>query len=104
MAARRVKSGGGGRLRLTVLLIAFLMISGTVILRRSYGNRGARELVELDTRRAALVNERLRLEAYIRSARSRALIVPIAIEKLGMHIPPDSLVFYVPPSRPTRSQ
>ena len=104
MAARRVKSGGSGRLRLTFLLIAFLMISGTIILRRSYGNRTARELVELDTRRAALVAEKLRLEAEIRTATSRNRIGPIAEQRLQMHVPPDSLVIYVPPSRLHESQ
>jgi cell division protein FtsL len=104
MATRRVKSGGSGRLRLAFLLIAFLMITGTVILRRSYGNRGARELVELDSRRAALVAERLRLEAEIRSATSRARIEPIATQRLQMHIPSDSQVILVPPSRSNESQ
>jgi cell division protein FtsL len=103
MAKSRVKRGGGGRLRLTFLLIIFLVISGIVILRRSFGNRAARELVELDTRRAALVAERLRLEAEIRSATSRGRIVPAA-ERLGMHIPADSLVLYVSPSRRNESQ
>src|SRR5438105_11329041 len=104
MATRRVKGGGNGRLRLTVLLIVFLLIAGTVILRRSYGNRGARELVDLDTRRAALVAERLRLEAEIRSATSRGRIVPIATERLQMHIPADSVVILVPPPRLHESQ
>lgn len=99
MATRRVKSGGNGRLRLAMLLIAFLMITGTVILRRSYGNRSARELVELDSRRAALVAERLRLEAEIRAATSRARIEPLAVQRLNMHIPADSQVILVAPTR-----
>ncbi len=104
MATRRVKGRGSGRLRLTMLLIAFLLISGTVILRRSYGNRAARELIDLDSRRAGLVAEKLRLEADIRMATSRARIQPIAEQRLQMHVPPDSLVIYVPPARLHESQ
>ncbi len=104
MAARRVKSGGRSRLRLIFLLVTFLVISGTVILRRSYGNRGARELLELDARRAGLVAERLRLEAQIRSASSRASIEPLAVQRLQMHVPSDSQVILVPPARAHESQ
>ena len=104
MAPRRVSSRGSGRLRFTLLLIAFLLISGTVILRRSFGNRAAREILDLDARRAGLVAERLRLEAEIRTAASRARIEPIAIERLKMHIPADSQVILVPPARAHESQ
>jgi cell division protein FtsL len=104
MAPRRVKGGGSGRLRLTMLLIVFLLISGTVILRRSWGNRGARELHDLDSQRAGLVAERLRLEAEIRAATSRARIEPIAVQRLNMHVPADSQVILVPPARLHESQ
>lgn len=100
MATRRVKSAGTGRLRLALLLIAFLVITGGVILRRSYGIRTGRELVHLDARRAALVAERLRLEADIRTASSRSRIVPIAEQRLQMHVPADSAVYSVPRSTP----
>jgi cell division protein FtsL len=104
MAPRRVKGGGSGRLRLTILLVVFLLISGTVILRRSWGNRAAHELVDLDARRAGLVAERLRLEAEIRAATSRSRIEPIATQRLNMHIPADSQVILVPPARLHESQ
>jgi hypothetical protein len=98
MAARKVKpkGTGGGRLRLTLLLVAFLAISGAVVLRRSFGNRGARELSDLEAKRAALIDERLRLENDIRTASSRSHLLPIAEGKLGMHVPVDSVVFNVP--------
>ena len=63
-----------------------------VILRRSYGIAAARELQQLDARRAALVAERLRLEAEIRAAASRATLQPIAEQRLQMRIPADSQV------------
>ena len=96
MATRRTKNPGTGRLRLTVLLIAFLAISGAVILRRSFGNRGARELADLEAKRAALIDERLRLESDIRTASSRARLQPIAEQRLNMHVPADSLIILVP--------
>lgn len=94
MATRRV--AGGGRLRLGVLLLAFLVISGGVILRRTFGIAGARELLDLDARRAALVAERLRLEGEIRSAASRSRLQPIAERQLQMRVPSDSQVVIIP--------
>ena len=88
MATRRV--GGGGRLRIGVLLLAFLVISGGVILRRTFGIAAERDLLDLDARRAALVAERLRLEGEIRSAGSRA--------RLQMRVPSDSQVVIIPRS------
>ncbi len=104
MAPRRVKSGGAGRIRLAMLLVAFLLIAGTVILRRSFGNRAARELQDLDSRRAALAAEKLRLEADVRAASSRAHIQPIAEQQLQMRVPDDSQVIIVPPPHPHDSQ
>ena len=85
MAARKV--AGSGRGKLALLLLAFLVISGAVISRRSIGIRGQRDVRELDARRAALVAERLRLESDIRSATSRARLQPIAEQRLQMQVP-----------------
>ena len=100
MAARKVGSGGG-RGRLALLLIAFLAISGVVVLRRTYGIRAQRELVALDARRAALVAERLKLESDIRTASSRARLQPIAEQRLGMKVPDPAQVITVSPVAPT---
>lgn len=97
MAARKV---GGRGVRLAILLVAFLVISGTVILRRSTGNRLARELVELDAKRAALVAEKLRLESEIRAASSRARLQPIAEQRLNMRLPGVDQVIIVPRAAP----
>ena len=83
-------------MRLAVLLLAFLVISGGVIMRRTYGIARARELIELDGRRAALVAERLRLESEIRAASSRAHLQPIAEQRLQMRVPDASQVITVP--------
>ena len=97
MAARKV-AGSGGRVRLVLLMLAFLVITGGVILRRTFGIAGAKELLDLEARRTATLNEKLRLETEIRSASSRAHLLPIA-ERLNLHVPADSMV--MPISRGT---
>ena len=92
MATRRVGSGGRGRIRLALVLLIFLAIASGVILRRTYGISGARELQALDAQRAALAAERLRLEEEIRTASGRARLQPIAEQRLDMHVPADSQV------------
>ena len=94
MATRRV--AGSGRIRLALLLLAFLVISGGVILRRTYGIKGERELLDLDARRAGLVAARLRLEGDIRAASSRARLQPIAEQQLQMRVPDASQVMTIP--------
>jgi hypothetical protein len=98
MAARKVASGRG-RIRIALLMIAFLMITGIVILRRSFGLSGANELLALEAKRAAMVNEKLRLEGEIRSASSRAHLMPAA-ERLNLHVPADSMVIPISRGKP----
>jgi cell division protein FtsL len=92
MATRRVSGGGARRLRLAFLLLVFLLIAGGVILRRTVGIAAAHELLQLDARRAGLVAARLRLEAEVQAAGSRARLQPIAEQRLQMHVPADSQV------------
>lgn len=93
MATGRV--AGGGRMRIVLLMLAFLVISGGVILRRTVGIAAATELRELEARRAAMINERIRLEGEIRAASSRGRLLPVA-ERLGLHVPADSQVMSIP--------
>lgn len=96
MAKGRVAGRGGRRMRIVLLLLGFLVIAVGVILRRSYGVAAARELQQLDARRAALVAERLRLEGEVRAAASRATLQPIAEQRLQMRVPADSQVIILP--------
>ena len=96
MAKGRVAGRASGRLRFVLVLVGFLVVAMGVILRRSYGIAAARELQQLDTRRAALVAERLRLEGEIRAAASRATLQPIAEQRLQMRVPADSQVIILP--------
>ncbi|CAN5593517.1 hypothetical protein BH09GEM1_BH09GEM1_24340 [soil metagenome] len=78
-------------MRLVLLMLAFLIITGGVILRRTFGISGAKELLELESKRTAAINEKLRLEGEIRAASSRARLLPVA-ERLNLHVPADSMV------------
>lgn len=96
MAKGRVAGRGGRRMRIVLLLLGFLVIAVGVILRRSFGVAAARELQQLDARRAALVAERLRIEGEVRAAASRATLQPIAEQRLQMRVPADSQVIILP--------
>jgi cell division protein FtsL len=89
------KVAGSGRLRFALVLLGFVVIASGVILRRTYGIAGARELAALEARRSGLIAERLRLEGEIRAAGSRARLQPIAEQKLQMHLPTESQVVYL---------
>ena len=91
--ARKVRSSG--RLRLALVLMGFVLIASGVVLRRTYGIAGARELQALETRRSGLIAERLRLEGEIRIASGRAHLQPIAEQRLQMHVPSENQVVYL---------
>ena len=87
-----------GRSLVFLLLIGFFLVATGVIWRRSTGLAQARELAELQERRAALEAQQAALEGAIRDASSRARLGRIAEERLGMRVPPDSLVIRLPRS------
>ena len=75
-----------GRWIVAGALIGFVLVSAAVVARRSYGYRVGLELTALQRRKANLESERVRLDQEIRTASSRARLLPIA-ERLGMHMP-----------------
>ena len=81
-------------------LFGFVVVATGVIWRRSTGLAQARELRELRTRRDALSAQQAALEGAIRDASSRERLARTAEERLGMRVPPESLVIRLP--RPTR--
>jgi cell division protein FtsL len=89
------KVGASGRLRFALVLLGFVVIASGVILRRTYGIAGAKEIQALEARRSGLIAERLRLEGEIRSASSRARLQPIAEQRLQMHLPTEAQVVYL---------
>jgi hypothetical protein len=96
MATPRVK--GRGRLVVTLVLLGFVCVASGVIWRRSVGYAGARALADLDRRKKALEDRRVRLEADIRDLTSREKLGPV-VERAGMRVPTDNSVIMVP--RPT---
>jgi cell division protein FtsL len=91
MAARRVAKSR--RPLIALVLVGFVLVATGVIARRVFGVRQQREVRSLQRSRDALEAERIRLEAAIREASSRARLQPIAEERLNMHIPkPDQQV------------
>ena len=98
------KVGASGRLRFALLLLGFVVIASGVILRRTYGIAGAKEIQTLEARRSGLIAERLRLEGEIRSASSRARLQPIAEQRLQMHLPAEAQVVYLTRGAPGSSE
>lgn len=85
-----------GRSRLFLALFGFVLVATGVIWRRSTGIAQSREIRALEQRRAALEAQRAALEGAIRDASSRARLARTAEERLGMRIPSDSQVIYLP--------
>jgi cell division protein FtsL len=97
MAARRVAPRG--RSIVALVLAAFLVVSGSVVWRRSRGTAEARRLHDLVTRRAELDAERAQLESEIQRLLSRERLVPVA-QRLGLVVPADSQLIYLPRPEP----
>ena len=81
-------------------LFGFVVVATGVIWRRSTGRSQESELRELRTRRDALAAQQAAREGAIRDASSRERLARTAEERLGMRVPPESLVIRLP--RPTR--
>lgn len=89
MAKRSVKAG---RWIVTGGLLGFVIVSAAVIARRSYGHREGTSITALERRKANLESERVRLDQEIRTASSRARLVPIAEQRLGMRMPNEAQI------------
>lgn len=89
-----------GRTIVLLALLGFVVVATGVIWRRSTGVAYANELRSLEERRAALEAQQAALEGAIRDASSQSRLVGIAESRLGMRIPPETLVTYL--QRPAR--
>jgi cell division protein FtsL len=87
MSPSRKRAAGGGRSLIAVALVGFVVVASGVIARRVLGVKWQSELRALREKRTALEGERIRVEAAIRDASSRARLQPIAEQRLNMHIP-----------------
>ena len=86
------------RTTVALALLGFVLVATGVIARRTYGIDQARALRDLDRRRQALEAERVKLDGEIRDASSRPRLVPIAEQRLNMHVPsPDQVIMLARP-------
>jgi len=84
--------GLGRRSIIALVLLGFFTVATGVIARRTFGINQARALRALERQRDAVDASRVKLEAEIREASSRARLVPLAEQRLHMHVPADSEV------------
>ena len=77
---------------IALVLLGFFIVATGVIARRTFGISQARTLRALERQRDAVDASRVKLEAEIRDASSRARLVPLAEQRLHMHVPSDSEV------------
>lgn len=88
------------RSRVVLFLFGFFLVATGVIARRTFGIDQARRLRDLERRRDAVEASRLKLEAEIREASSRARLGPVVEQRLHMYVPADSQVIIL--ARPQR--
>jgi cell division protein FtsL len=98
----RKRTSIGGRPLLALILLGFFVVATGVIARRTFGISQARSLRELQRQRDAVDATRVRLEAEIREASSRARLGPIAERRLQMYVPADSQVIIIPRAKSPR--
>jgi cell division protein FtsL len=82
-----------GALGWLLLLLASLSF---VTWRRTRGLAVEREVRELETARALAEAERVELTRRIEELRSRSRIVRVARDRLGMHLPGDDEIVFLP--------
>ena len=92
------RSKGGqvrGRTAIAIGLAAFLLVTTSVVWRRSQGSAAALRLHSLGSRIDELKALRARLDGEVKFASSRQQLAPRA-QRLGMRFPSDSQVIDLP--------
>lgn len=87
-----------GRNVVGLILAVFLLVALAIVWRRTIGIAQSGALATLDARKVELQGERVRLESEIRAASSRQRLGEIAENRLGMRIPSDNQVVFLPRS------
>ena len=89
-----------GRHWIAFWLVALLAALWLVIARQTAALNAARELNDLREERATLEGRRADLERRVRTAQSRAVLLPKA-QKLGLRLPADTEIILIPtPAEP----
>ena len=99
MSAVRRRSRAAGRPGWVAALgwLGLLLVSLSVVTwRQTRGLAAERAVRELETDRALAEAERIELTRRIEELRSRARIVRVAGERLGMHLPQDHEIVFLP--------
>ena len=91
--AGRARAGWVGALGWLLLLLSSLSL---VTWRQTRGLALEREVREQETARAVREAERVELSRRIERLRSRSRIVQVARDRLGMHLPQDSEIVFLP--------
>lgn len=99
-ARKAVRKGPPTRLLVALALLGFVAVAACVIWRRSYGVAQSRVVTSLEEEERQLEAERARLQRDIRDLSSRARLLPVAEQRLNLHVPPDSMVVNI--TRPPR--
>jgi cell division protein FtsL len=91
-----------GRHWIAIWLVALLAALWMVIARQTSALNAARALNDLREERASLEGRKADLERRVRTAQSRAVLVPRA-EKQGLRLPADTEIILIPaPADPRR--
>jgi hypothetical protein len=85
-----------GRSLVAAVLGAFVLVSLSIVWRRTIGIGESERLAQLDTKRVELEGERARLESEIRNSSTRQTLGATVERNLGMHIPTDKQVVILP--------
>jgi len=91
-----------GRHWIAFWLVALLAALWMVIARQTAALNAARALNDLREERAALEGRRAELERRVRTAQSRAVLLPRA-QKQGLRLPADTEIVLIPGSPPPTS-
>jgi cell division protein FtsL len=83
-----------------IWLGAFLVCALTIVWRQSNAFSTSRELQQLQKTRGALEVSKSALIGEIHRAQSRAVLVPLAQQKLGLRLPQDSEITILQDPRP----
>lgn len=95
--SRRGRPGWVGALGWLLLLLGSLAL---VTWRQTRGLTVEREVRDLETERAKSEAERIELTRRIEELRSRSRIVRVASDRLGMHLPADHEIVFLPVAGP----
>ncbi len=73
-------------------MIGFVLLAAGVIWRRATGIQHAKEIRALESQLSELEAQRATLREEIRNASSRSVLLPIAQNRLNMHVAADSQI------------